>query len=184
MKNYIFFTTLMLATQLSLATQCNPGGQQLEVQECKNSMLCASTGQIKEVIDDEYIEGDTISCIDVNFDGEPDVVVEHQPAGQIRQSSVFIFDKTDRIYKKNQVLSDIPCLKVDVDKKLISGECFSSSVCDRWTEQYRVRGNSLELVSTKGTYCDPATGEAYSYFETYENGQIIEKIVEPLIEGE
>jgi hypothetical protein len=173
----------MITAQTSLATQCNSGGQQFEVHQCRGGMLCISSGQSEEVLDEEYTEEDKISCVDINFDGEPDILVEHPPTGQIRLSSVFIFDRKEKTYRKNQALSNTPCLKIDTDKKSVSGECFSSSACDRWSEQYKISGNSLELVSTKGTYCDPATGEAYSYFEIYEDGQMVEKTVEPLTEG-
>lgn len=182
MKKYLTFITLLFSTQISHATQCVSGGEQFEVLKCKNGMLCISSDLTKEVLSEGYAEEDKIKCTDVNFDGEPDVLVEHRPAGQVRMSSVFLFDKANKNYKKNQPLSDIPCLKIDSEKSLISGECFSSSVCDRWSEQYKINDNSLELISTKGTYCDPATGEAYSYFESYKNGHIVHKTVKPLTE--
>lgn len=183
MKNYFIFTALLLSAQSSLATQCISGGQKFEIHKCNNDMLCISSDRTEEIPNEGSIEENNINCVDVNFDGELDILAEHQPTGQVKMSSVFIFDKIDGTYKKNQPLSDIPCIKIDADKKLISGECFSSSACDRWSEQYKISGNSLELVSTKGTYCDPATGDAYSYFEAYSNGKIVEKTVKPLTEG-
>jgi len=182
-KNYFIFTVLLFSAQSALATQCISGGQQVEVHKCNNDILCISRDRTEEVPDEGSTEEDKVSCVDVNFDGELDILVEHRPTGQVKMSSVFIFDKSDGIYKKNQPLSDIPCIKIDADKKLISGECFSSSACDRWSEQYKISDNSLELISTKGTYCDPATGDAYSYFESYDKGKIVQKIVEPLTEG-
>jgi len=182
-KNYLIFTVLIFSTQSSLAIQCISDGQQFEVHKCNNGMLCISSARAEEVLSEGYFEESSISCVDVNFDEEPDILVEHQRTGRVRASSVFIFDRSDKTYKKNQALSDIPCLKIDTDKKLISGECFSSSACDRWSEQYKISNNSLELISIKGTYCDPATGDGYSYFESYDNGQVVERIVEPLTEG-
>ncbi|MOA36866.1 hypothetical protein D3C78_1584130 [compost metagenome] len=133
-------------------------------------------------MDTEIENIESINCVDVNFDGEPDVLVEHPPSGQVKMSSVFIFHKKDNAFRKNEEISNLPCLEIDPKKKQIAGTCFSSSVCDHWSEQYRYIDNSLELTSMKGTYCDPTTGDAYSYLEIYENGQVIEKTVNKLPE--
>lgn len=182
MKKYFIITVLSFSAQSALATQCISDGQQVEVHKLNNEILYISRNRTEKVPNEVFAEEDNTSCVDVNFDGDNDILVEHRPAGQVRISSVFLFDKTNKTYKKNQLLSDIPCLKIDSEKSLISGECFSSSVCDRWSEQYKINDNSLELISTKGTYCDPATGEAYSYFESYKNGHIVHKTVKPLTE--
>lgn len=56
-------------------------------------MLCISSEHTEEILNESYSEEDKINCVDVNFDEEPDILIEHQPTGQIRMSSAFIFDK-------------------------------------------------------------------------------------------
>jgi hypothetical protein len=179
MKKYTYTVmVLMISAQMVVASQYEPENQLGALETSGTS--CISSGSAKEILDDTRYKGEKVSCIDINFDGKLDILIEHPPTGQIKLSSVFIFDQNEKKFKKNEYLSEIPCLKIDSDKKTITGECFSSSMCDRWSEQYKITNNSLSLVVSKGTYCDPATGDAYSYIEKYENGKLIEKTVEPL----
>lgn len=100
MKKYLIFTVLLFSAQSALATQCISGGQQVEVHKCNNEKLCISRDRTEEVPDEGSAEEYNISCVDVNFDGELDILVEHGPTGQVKMSSVFIFDKSDGTYKK------------------------------------------------------------------------------------
>lgn len=182
MRLNLFLLGLMLVSQSATSIQCISGGQDLDVSECRSGVLCVLGDSGESILEEglDNIEG--IHCLDVNFDDEPDVVVSHPPSGQVKMSSVYIFDKTDGAYKKSEEISSLPCLEINSKKKRIAGACFSSSVCDHWSEQYRFTEGALELVSMKGTYCDPTTGDAYSYFEKYEAGKVVEKVVNKLTE--
>lgn len=182
MKNYLFLLVLTVFSQNTLALQCLSGNKSFEIHQCKAEALCVSDDQKEYTLDYGDLSAESVKCIDINFDGYHDILVNHPPSGHMKMSSVFVFNSTDNIYEKNEELSRLPCLEVNSEKKHVSGTCFSSSSCDRWSEQYSFRDGKLEITSIEGTYCDPATGTAYSYFESYSNGRVIEKKVEELVE--
>lgn len=100
MKKYFIITALLFSVQSALATQCISGGQQVEVHKLNNEILYISRDRTEKVPDEGFAEEDNISCADVNFDGETDILVEHRPTGQVKMSSVFIYEKADGLYKK------------------------------------------------------------------------------------
>lgn len=183
MRIYFFPLLFIAYTQTSLAVECNVEGGQLQIHKCTKDALCISHDQTTQKLEEENIEDSMITCRDVNFDGATDILVEHPPAGQIQMTSIFLFQKENKSYEKNEELSNLPCLEINPKEKTVSGVCFSSSACDRWSETYIFDGNSLKIISTKGTYCDPSTGIAYRYFENYKDGKVIDKQVERLSEG-
>ncbi len=182
MKNYLFLLALTISSQNALALQCLSGNKNFEIHQCKAETLCVSDGQKEYTLNYGDLSTESVQCIDINFDGYLDILVSHAPSGHMKMSSAFVFNNTDNIYEKNEEISSLPCLEVNSEKKYVSGTCFSSSSCDRWSEQYSFRGDKLEIISIEGTYCDPSTGTAYSYFESYSNGRIVEKKVKHLVE--
>jgi hypothetical protein len=178
MKHLPIIAIAITLPQTTLALECMEKQKTYQVLKCEDQKLCIINNGKKSIVDQKISDEDNIACIDVNFDGYQDIIVTHPPSGQIQLSSVFIYDNRNEQFKKNEELSKLPCLKIDKSKKLISGTCFSSSNCDKWIEQYRFKPNGrLQITKTKGTYCDPTTGNAFSYTEIYENRKIFKKQV-------
>jgi len=180
MKKYIFTFFCFFYFKDAYALQCISGGKSYEVSKCKDTLVCVKNSISNTVLEKNVAPGDEIKCMDVNFDGEDDILIAHPPSGQVQMSSVYVFNTASATYEENTEISALPCLEVDAEKKTISGTCFSSSVCEHWTERYKYGKAGLELSAMEGTYCDPATGTAYSYLETYKNGKISERIVKEL----
>lgn len=180
MRFFLFFSVLLLCLSNAHALQCSSSGKKYEISECKNGLLCIKNNVGNIVLEEESEPVEKAQCVDANFDGELDVVITHPPSGQVQMSSVYIFNASASKYEKNNELSALPCLEIDSQKKTISGTCFSSSVCEHWTERYTYQDSGLELSSMEGTYCDPATGDAYNYSETYKNGKTIRRIVKKI----
>lgn len=180
MKKYIFPLALSIFSQNALALQCFSGDIKHEISQCKESSICVESSNIDYTLAQDASNIESIECIDVNFDGQNDILVNHLPSGQVKMSSAFIYKKSENLYIKNEEISSLPCLKINSKTKQISGTCFSSSLCDHWSEQYIIKNSKLDLYSIKGTYCDPATGAAYGYYESYMDGKIINKKVEKI----
>lgn len=151
----------------------------------KNSKPYNCTGKFEKKIEtllENLSDNEKIEFTDINFDGQPDIIIRHPPSGQTQMSSVFIFDEKSKSFIKNEEISNIPCLTIDEKNKRVSGACFSSSNCDTWSEEYKFsKEGKLEITAMKGTYCAPSTGDAYSYFETYNDGKISERKVAPIV---
>jgi hypothetical protein len=71
-------------------------------------------------------------------------------------------------------------VQTDEKQKEIVGACFHESACENWEERYTMSKNGkLALVKKFGTYCD-ATGQGYSYSDTYKNGKKISSTTRPI----
>lgn len=182
MKNACILLCSFFVLSDAVAAECISGGKIFEVSECRETVLCAKSNTNEIVLEENIENVDKIQCLDANFDGDSDILVSHSPSGQIKMTSVYLFDSGTNNYEKNDRISELPCLEIDPNTKTISGTCFSSSMCDRWSERYKYKGLDLELISIQGTYCEPATGNAYSYLEIYDNGRITQKIVKEIID--
>ncbi|MCP1603816.1 XAC2610-related protein [Pseudomonas citronellolis] len=151
----------------------------------KHSKPYNCTGKLKNKIEtllENLSDNEKIECTDINFDGQPEIIIRHPPSGQTQMSSVFIFNEKSKSFIKNEEISNIPCLEIDEKNKRISGTCFSSSNCDTWSEEYKFnKEEKLEITAMKGTYCDPSTGDTYSYFEKYNDGKISKRKVAPIV---
>lgn len=167
--------------QVLLASQCTSGGEEFKIYDC-DKKLCISNGNKTETLLENFSGNEKAECTDINFDGQPDIIIRHPPSGQTQMSSVFIFNEKSKSFIKNEEISNIPCLAIDEKNKRLSGTCFSSSNCDTWSEEYKFNTEGkLEITAMKGTYCDPSTGDAYSYFEKYNDGKISERKVAPIV---
>lgn len=181
MKFIATILSTLLISQAALALECTAKNKKYQVTECKINKLCATDGNRKIELSQDISAGDKTECKDVNFDGYQDIIVSHPPSGQVQFSSVFLYDKSKDEYVKNDKISNLPCLQVDKSRRIVSGTCFSSSNCDKWIEQYKYQSNGeLQLSLIKGIYCEPSTGNAFSYIETYKNGRIFKKKVKRL----
>lgn len=99
MKKYTYTVmVLMISAQMVVASQYEPENQLGALETSGTS--CISSGSAKEILDDTRYKGEKVSCIDINFDGKLDILIEHPPTGQIKLSSVFIFDQNEKNSKK------------------------------------------------------------------------------------
>ncbi|MFV3372213.1 FG-GAP repeat protein [Pseudomonas sp. NY15435] len=181
MKHLIILAITIAPPQTALALECKEKHNSYQVQKCDNQKLCITNNDEKRILNQEVSDDDRISCADVNFDGYQDIIVTHPPSGQTQASSVFVYDKKDHNFRKNEELSKLPCLKIDSIKQRVSGTCFSSSNCDKWIEKYKFRPDGqLQITQIEGTYCDPTNGNTFSYTEIYKNSRIFSKHVKKL----
>lgn len=183
MKRLIIFFITIAPPQIALTLECKEKQNSYQVHKCDNQKLCITNNGKTNILDQGISDNDIISCIDVNFDGYQDIIVTHPPSGQTQASSVFIYDNKNHNFRKSEEISNLPCLKIDPIKQLVSGTCFSSSNCDKWIEKYRFRPDGqLQITQIEGTYCDPTNGNSFSHIETYKNGRIFNKQIKKLSE--
>ncbi|MGU7841915.1 XAC2610-related protein [Burkholderia sp. AW33-5] len=117
---------------------------------------------------------DDIAYEDLNFDGYIDIKV-FRSAGNIEKFyDVYLFDPVTKRYKLSKDFSNVPCVASDPKVRQVIGACFHISACENWIERYSVdRLNRLHLRSKEGTYCDPSTGDSFSYIDLFRNGKRI-----------
>lgn len=111
---------------------------------------------------------------DYNFAGHPDFSFFGSMGAATMFREVYLFDSEINRYTRSKVLSDLPCIEVDVENKLVIGTCFHHSACENWREAYAISGlDELVLTRKWGTRCGPAS-EAYyeTYDSTFEDGRI------------
>ncbi|MFK4136392.1 XAC2610-related protein [Pseudomonas luteola] len=179
---YLYAIIILLIAQHSHALECKLGNTQLKLEKCKNQ-VCIFEGKNIHTLDIPSNSIDQIKCRDVNFDGKLDILVEQPPSGRTQETKVYLFNKEKNEYIFNESISKLPCLSINKKEKTVSGSCFTSSACDRWSEKYSVFNYYLKLIEVEGTYCDPASGQTYKYIEKYDRkGHQIYKNVEEINE--
>lgn len=115
-----------------------------------------------------------VSFEDLNFDRHADIKVLNLAGNVQRFYSVYLYDPRSNIYRFDSGFSKVPCVGTEKDTHEVVGACFHASACENWVERYSVdRRNRLTLLSRKGTYCNPSTGESFSYDDRFENGRRI-----------
>jgi hypothetical protein len=120
------------------------------------------------------ISTSNVSFEDLNFDGHADIKVFDSAGNVQRFYSVYLYDPRSMIYRFDSGFSKVPCVEADKTTHEVVGACFHVSACENWVERYSVdRRNRLTLLSRKGTYCNPSTGESFSYDDRFENGRRI-----------
>ncbi|WP_155646107.1 XAC2610-related protein [Burkholderia diffusa] len=120
------------------------------------------------------ISKDDISYEDLNFDGYIDIKVFRSAGNVEKFYDVYLFDLVTKRYELSKDFSNVPCVAADPKVRQIIGACFHTSACENWIERYSVdRLNRLHLRSRQGTYCDPSTGDAFSYVDLFRNGKRI-----------
>jgi hypothetical protein len=110
--------------------------------------------------------------IDLTFNGYADLLILRDKGANQEFYDVYLYSKEKDQYIYNKQFSNIPCLTVDLDKKQLVGQCFHESACENWEGRYSVspKGN-ISLVERKGTYCDPTSGQGYTYIDHFKNGK-------------
>ena len=121
------------------------------------------------------VENPDIIVGDYNFDGHMDFSCFSTSGAATGFRAVFLFDPGKREFIQSETMSNLPCIDVDAEKKLVTGTCFHGSACENWQESYTVSGHdTLQPVRRWGTECGPASEDYYYVFETrYRNGEII-----------
>jgi hypothetical protein len=118
------------------------------------------------------ISTSNVSIEDLNFDGHADIKVFNSAGNVERFYSVYLYDPRSKIYRLDSGFSKVPCVEADKNTHEVVGACFHASACENWVERYSVdRRNRLTLVSRKGRYCNPSTGESFSYDDRFKNGR-------------
>ncbi|WP_324709398.1 XAC2610-related protein [Pseudomonas citronellolis] len=82
----------------------------------KHSKPYNCTGKFENKIEtllENLSDNEKIECTDINFDGQPDIIIRHPPSGQTQMSSAFIFNEKSKSFIKNEEISNIPCLEID-----------------------------------------------------------------------
>lgn len=111
---------------------------------------------------------------DLNFDGRADIKILNSAGNVERFYSVYLYDPRSKTYRLDSGFSKVPCVEADKNTHEVVGACFHASACENWVERYSVdQRNRLTLVSRKGTYCNPSTGESFSYDDRFKNGRRI-----------
>jgi hypothetical protein len=122
-----------------------------------------------------------ISFEDLNFDGYQDIKVFRSAGNVEKFYDVYLFNPTTKKYVLSKDFSNVPCVEADQKTRQVLGVCFHASACENWIERYSVdRLNRLHLRSKEGTYCDPSTGNAFSYVDLFKNGKRISSKSTPL----
>jgi hypothetical protein len=131
-------------------------------------------GVVQKIHTAHPISAGDVSFEDLNFDGYADIKV-FKSAGNVRRFySVYLYDPRSKIYRFDGGFSKVPCVEADKENHEVVGACFHTSACENWVERYSVdRRNRLILLSRKGTYCNPSTGESFSYDDRFKNGRRI-----------
>ncbi|WP_419468950.1 XAC2610-related protein [Burkholderia diffusa] len=120
------------------------------------------------------VSKDDISYDDLNFDGYIDIKVFRSAGNVEKFYDVYLFDAVTKRYELSKDFSNVPCIAADPKVRQVIGACFHTSACENWIERYSVdRLNRLHLRSRLGTYCDPSTGDAFSYIDLFRNGKRI-----------
>lgn len=120
------------------------------------------------------VSKDDISYEDLNFDGYIDIKVFRSAGNVEKFYDVYLFDAVAKRYELSKDFSNVPCVAADPKVRQVIGACFHTSACENWIERYSVdRLNRLHLRSRQGTYCDPSTGDAFSYIDLFRNGKHI-----------
>ncbi|WP_201698875.1 XAC2610-related protein [Paraburkholderia hiiakae] len=119
--------------------------------------------------------------IDLTFNGYADLLILRDRGANQEFYNVYLYSKEKDAYIYDKQLSDVPCLKVDNKKKELVGQCFHESACENWEEYYSVSPEGrISLVERKGTYCDPISGQGYSYSDRFRNRKKISSKVVPV----
>lgn len=119
--------------------------------------------------------------IDLTFNGYADLVILRDSGANQKFYDVYLYSKERDKYIYNKRLSDIPCLSVDQKNKELVGQCFHESSCENWEEHYSVSQKGIiSLVERKGTYCDPTSGQGYTYIDRFRNGKRISSKTSPV----
>jgi hypothetical protein len=132
------------------------------------------SGAVQKILANHPISATDVSFEDLNFDGYPDIKVFNSAGNVERFYSVYLYDPKSKTYQFDSGFSKIPCVEADRETHEVVGACFHASACENWVERYSVdRRNRLSLLSRKGTYCNPSTGESFSYDDRFKNGRRI-----------
>ncbi|TAL94234.1 MAG: hypothetical protein EPN73_17895 [Paraburkholderia sp.] len=127
------------------------------------------------------VSKDDVSFEDVNLDGYTDIKVSKYAGNVEKFYDVYLFNAKTNRYVLSKEFSNIPCVESDRKTRQVIGACFHASACENWIERYSVdRLNQLHLQSREGTYCDPSTGNAFSYVDFFKNGKRISSTSKPL----
>jgi hypothetical protein len=119
--------------------------------------------------------------LDLTFDGYADLLFLRDRGASQEFYDVFLYSKKQDAYIYNKTLSQIPCLAVDIRRKELVGQCFHESACENWEEYYSVSPKGrISLTERKGTYCDPTSGQGYTYSDQFRNGRKISSKILPL----
>lgn len=147
------------------------------------SLLIVTTpsGAVQRIHSAHPISTGDVSFEDLNFDGYADIKVLNSAGNVQTFYSVYLYDPRSNIYRFDSRLSKIPCVEADKNTHEVVGACFHASACENWIERYSVdRRNRLALLSRQGTYCNPSTGESFSYDDRFKNGRRISSKTEQL----
>lgn len=132
------------------------------------------SGAVQKIHANHPISVTDVSFEDLNFDGYPDIKVFNSAGNVERFYSVYLYDSRSKTYRLDSGFSKVPCVEADKYTHEVVGACFHASACENWVERYSVdQRNRLTLVSRKGTYCNPSTGESFSYDDRFKNGRRI-----------
>lgn len=127
------------------------------------------------------VSKDDISFEDLNFDGYMDIKIFRSAGNVEKFYDVYLFNSTTKKYELSKDFSNIPCVAADQKTHQVVGACFHTSACENWIERYSIdRLNRLHLRSKEGTYCDPSTGDAFTYVDLFKNGKRISSKSTPL----
>ncbi|REE19208.1 hypothetical protein B0G71_2282 [Paraburkholderia sp. BL27I4N3] len=122
-----------------------------------------------------------ISWEDLNFDGHPDLKILSSRGASQEFYDVYLFNFSVKKYVYSKRLSALPCIQADLKRHQIVGTCFHENACENWSERYSInKSGKLNLLERVGTYCDTATGEAFSYVDRFSNGKRISSKVAPM----
>lgn len=131
-------------------------------------------GQSQVIHVSHPVSKDDISYEDLNFDGYMDIKVLASAGNVEKFYDVYLFNAKTKRYELSKEFSNVPCVAVDPKVRQVIGTCFHTSACENWIERYSVDHlNRLHLRSRQGTYCDPSTGDAFSYIDLFRNGKHI-----------
>ncbi|WP_155623897.1 XAC2610-related protein [Burkholderia territorii] len=131
-------------------------------------------GQSQALHVSQPISKNDISYEDLNFDGYIDIKVFRSAGNVEKFYDVYLFNAVTKRYEFSKDFSNVPCVAADPKVRQVIGACFHTSACENWIERYSVdRLNRLHLRSKQGTYCDPSTGDSFSYIDLFRNGKRI-----------
>jgi len=131
-------------------------------------------GVVQKIHAARSILASDVSFEDLNFDGYADIKIFSSAGNVERFYSVYLYDPRSKTYRLDSGFSKVPCVGADKNTHEVVGACFHASACENWVERYSVdQRNRLTLVSRKGTYCNPSTGESFSYDDVFKNGRRI-----------
>jgi hypothetical protein len=129
-------------------------------------------GKKQTVAVKDAISDSNIKFIDLPFKGQKDLMVLRDRGVSQEFYDVYLYSVRSDRFVYNKSLSAIPCLGVDVKTKKLVGQCFHASACKNWEEYYSVAPDGqTSLFQRRGTYCDPATGQAYEYIDMFRKGR-------------